>query len=484
MMGARSIDRFLAGAVALALVAIFSLHTAPARAARTFTRALTDDVWFDAGWQSWIPRTTATGAKIVLLEVDWTSVAPKAPMGGVNPSSPSDPQYDFSYLDQIVREFAGTGISPAFLVSDAPQWAEAPGGPSLFEQDGAWEPNATAFGQFATALASRYSGSYPDPANPGRTLPRVRYFQAWGEANFSIHLAPQWTRGPTGWVATGPSIYRNLLNAFYAGVKSVHSNNFVITTGFGPYGDPAGACTNQEVGAGCRMPPAMFARELMCLHGEGLQPQSCPNPAHFDALAMDPYEVGSPATHAFNIDDVSAPDLGKLTRVVHKAVRLGRALPRGNKQLWVTEFSYDSNPPNPTAVSLATQARWLEQGLYIFYKQGVNTAVWYLIHDQLPTYNPTKYYSGLYFYNGAPKPALEAYRFPLVVMPAGRKATVWGISPRSGKVQVEHQVGRRWRSLFSTRQAAGSVFSRTISASLRGNFRAVVGGEKSLTWRR
>jgi hypothetical protein len=461
----------------------------PAHAAPNLTRALTDDVWFTQSTpqaaQQWVQRAETSGAKLVLLEVDWTSVEPTAPPAGSDPTDPSAPQFDFGYLDARVREFNSSGISVALLVTDAPRWAEAPGGPANFEAEGAWEPNATAFGQLGTAIARRYSGSYPDPAHPGQTLPRVRYFQAWAEANFSIHLAPQWTRQGSSWVPTGPGLYRNLLNAFYAGVKSVHSDNFVITTGFGPYGDPPGGCAgSQGTGAGCRMHPALFARELLCLHSERLNPEACPSPAHFDAMAADPYQVSSPTTRAFNIDDVSSPDLGKLTRVLKRAAQLGRSLPRGHKQLWVTEFSYDSKPPNPGGLSLATQARWLDEALYLFWKQGVSTVVWYLLRDQAPTYKPNTYYSGLYYYGGTAKPALQAFRFPLVVWPSGKRATVWGISPRSGRLRVQRRTHSSWHTLFTLRTTAGRVFVRTISAKLRGRFRAVVAGESSLAWRR
>src|SRR5262249_49515060 len=161
---------------------------------------------------------------------------------------------------------------------DAPRWAEAAGGPLQEEQNGAWEPNANALQQFATALARRYSGSYPDPANPAHALPRVSYFQAWAEPNLEAHLAPQWTKSGGSWVSTGPAIYRSLLNAFYAGIKSVSSNNLVITGGFAPYGGPPGSV---------RTHPAAFVRGLLCLNGRSaLTPMPCPNPAHYDVLAM------------------------------------------------------------------------------------------------------------------------------------------------------------------------------------------------------
>jgi len=484
-LGARCAARIAALFAGLACLATLCVVTAPARAASPLRTALTDDVWYDGVGAQWIPRTVATRAGLVLLELDWSSAEPTPPPAGANPTNPSGPEYDFSAYDAVIRKFAGTGIQPAFLVTDAPSWAEAPGGPPNFEARGAWQPNATAFGEFAAALARRYSGSFPDPAYPGRALPRVRYYQAWGEANFSIHLAPQWVRSGASWVPAGPGIYRNLLNAFYAGIKSVHADNFVITTGFGPYGDSPGGCSGaQGIGSGCRMPPAMFARELLCLHGEGLRPESCRNPAHFDAMAMDPYEVGSPTTHAYAADDVSAPDLGKLTRVLNKAGQLGHALPRGHKQLWVTEFSYDSDPPNPGGVSLATQARWVDQALYMFWSEGVSTAVWYLIRDQAPTYNADSYFSGLYFYNGAPKPAFEAFRFPFVVLPSGRSVTVWGIPPKSGRLAVQRKQGRSWKTLFRIRATADTVFVHNISPGLHGNFRALVGSEASVAWSR
>lgn len=150
----------------------------------------------------------------------------------------------------------------------------------------------------------------------------------------------------------------------------------------------------------------------------------------------------------------------------------------------MTEFSYDSNPPNPTAVPLATQARWLEESFYVFWREGVSSVFWYLVRDQPGDDFNTSYFSGVYFYNGTKKPSFEAYRFPLVVMPYRRGATVWGISPRRGRVAVEHQTGRSWKTLFGSRARAGGVFVRNISATLRGNFRAVVDGETSLTWRR
>lgn len=477
-MGARMNARAVMGVIALSCSLAIGAMPAPAQAARPLTRGFVDDVWFDPppGGPQWVPKTVVTGAKRVQIEVDWAGVEPTAPKAGNDPTNPNDAQYSFAALDRDVREFAGSGIAPVFMVLDAPRWAQGRGGSEQAHQDGAWKPSATAFGQFAAALARRYSGRFADPLHPGQTLPKVTYFQAWGEPNLSVHLAPQWTKRHRKWVAAAPAIYRSLLNAFYAGVKRGNPKDVVISAGLAPFGDPPG---------GQRMHPAQFLRSVLCVSGRvTLTPVACPNPAHYDVLAMDPYEVGSPTTHAINADDVSAPDLGRLTRIQKKALRVRRLLPRRPKQLWVTEFSYDSNPPNPSGLPVKTQARWLEESFYVFWRQGANTVLWYLLRDSGGHNYSSSFFSGVYFHNGKKKISFEAYRFPLVVMPAGKGANVWGIAPRSGNVAVELKRGRRWKTLFRIGAKAGGVFVRRVSPSLHGDFRATVDGQTSLPWHR
>lgn len=478
-MSRLTLCRVLPLAAVCSAFVLAGLLLAVAAHAQPLARGFADDVWFSSSaGPAWVPKTAATGARRVLIEVDWVSLEPTAPRTGSNPADPGAPQYNFGGLDARVKEFSGSGLSVVLLVTDAPRWAEAPGGPEALEARGAWRPDPNAFGAMATALATRYSGSYPDPSRSGRFLPRVQYFQAWAEPNFNVHLAPQWINSRGQLVEAGPAIYRGLLNAFYMGIKRVHAGNTVITSGFGPYGDDPSASVN------ARMPPAAFVRGLLCVQGRSLRPLPCPDAAHFDALAIDPYEVGSPTTPALNPDDVTAPDLGKLTRIMNRAVTLRRALPRAHKQLWVTEFSYDSNPPNPLAPSAATQARWLEQSFYVFWREGVNSVFWYLVRDQPGRDFSVSYFSGVYFYNGRPKPSFEAYRFPFVVAPSGRRQTVWGIAPRPGRAAVQVRRGNRWRTLFSVRVSAGAVFTRMVAKSLRGSFRATVAGETSLVWQR
>ena len=441
-----------------------------ARAAN-ITRGFEDDVFFNAGWRPWVNRIDASGAKVVSLEIDWAHVEPRAP-GNATSASPSSGQYQFTYVDNVLKRFRGTGIEPLLLITDAPRWAEGKGGTTKQYEEGGFEPSDTALQQFAQALAKRYSGTYRDPANRHQFLPKVLYFQAWAEANMGYHLSPQWTRVGGHLVNDGPSIYRDLLNAFYAGIKAGNPSAKVVFTGLESYGDPPG---------GLRTPPVTFLRSVLCLDAHGTQP--CSDPAHFDILATDPYEVGSPTTHAVSGNDASAPDLGRLTRILKAGIEAHTVVPAAPKPLWVTEFAYDSDPPNTLrgTPSESEQARWLEESFYVFSHEGVSTVIWYLLHDQTGNF-ATAYFSGVYFHNGQSKTSLQAYRFPFVVMPHDGSAQAWGIAPKTGTVEVQRQADGGWKTVFSFSCLAGATFARNMPLSAHGLYRAVEAERTSLAW--
>ena len=152
---------------------------------------------------------------------------------------------------------------------------------------GSWAPNPVALGNSPLALARRYNGSFPDPVAPGRALPAVRLLQAWNEPNLARYLEPQWVVTKGRWRAFSPLLYRQLLNAFYAGVKSVEPRDTVVAAGVAPNGEPAG------VG---RMTPVRFLRGMLCLEGE--RASACPDPPHFDVLAFHPLSFESPDRRA------------------------------------------------------------------------------------------------------------------------------------------------------------------------------------------
>ncbi len=427
----------------------------------------------------WISRAKSEGAGIVRVGITWADVAPSRRPRGFKPEDPNSRSYNWAPVDASVRALSASGLQVLLSISDAPAWAEGRHRPRAVQQ-GSWRPDASQYGKFAAAAAVRYDGRFPDPLNPGQSLPRVRYWQAWNEPNLDLYLSPQWTRTSGGWAATSPVVYRSLLNAFYAGVKQAARSNFVVTAGTAPYGDPPGA---DRLGNE-RMQPVAFDRTLFCLSGSGLSPTKCPDPPHLDALSHHPYATGGPLQHAFYADDAAVPDIYKLARVLHAAERAGRVLPRGPKRLWVTEVSWDSSPPDPEGVPINEQARWLEQALYVLWRQGVDTVLWLQIVDSppVPSY-ATTYQAGLYYLKGQAKPAAQAFRFPFVTrrLDSGH-VQAWGRAPEAGQVQIEMLRGHQWAPLRRLRVGSRQVFLSTLAVRGAATLRAVVGAQTSLSW--
>ena len=441
-----------------------------AAAARPLAIGFLDSVFTaDAPERSvWMGRAASSGSDILRIDIGW--VAPTRPADARNPA---DPAYDFARADAAIVDATSRRLRVLASFTGAPAWAEGAGRPPDVDA-GAWKPDPAALEGYGAALARRYSGAFPDPARPGRNLPRVYAFQPWNEPNLDKYLAPQWSGGKT----FAPARYRAMLSAFYRGVKSVRASALVVSAGTAPFGDP--------FPNGHRIMPARFVREMLCLRrSKGrLRGTSCPSPARFDVLAHHPYSVGTPTRRALNSDDVSIPDIGKLTRLLRAAERIGRALPRKRHRMWVTEVSYDSSPPDPQGVPAARHARFLEQSFYLLWKQGVDTITWFQIRDQLP--NPSyaaSSQSGIYLADGRAKRARRAFRFPLVAERASRSTLrVWGRAPVAGSVRIERRSGSRWRLVRKVRATRHGTFRIRISTRSRMSLRARVGRETSLRW--
>jgi len=423
----------------------------------------------------YLRRAVAEGASIVRVDAAWSTIAPARQPRGFEAANPASPGYQWGALDAQVESLTAAGLRVLLTVTSAPRWAEGPHMPR-HAPPGTWRPSPSALAAFATALALRYDGHYPDPAHPGRTLPRVTLWQAWNEPNLNVYISPQWTRTAHGFAPASPGIYRALADAFYRAVKRVSPANFVILAGTAPYGDPPG---------GLRMPPVQFDRYLFCLRGrQALTPVRCPAPTYFDAIDHHPYGIAGPLQHALNPDDAAIPDIYKITRVLHAAERAGRALPRGPKQVWVTEVSWNTRPPNPGGVPVRLDARWLEQALYVLWRQGVDTVLWLQIVDSppIPSYNTT-YQAGLYYLDGRPKPAARAYRFPFVTqrLRDGR-VLVWGRAPAAGRLLIQRRIGRRWVTLRRLEVRTHQVFEARLSLAGAALLRARLGAQLSLPW--
>lgn len=432
-----------------------------------------------------LAHTRQARASIVRVLVDWSHIAPRQPPDGARARDPGWEGYSFSELDAIVRDVSDAGLDHLLTPLYAPRWAEASHRPKVSRRApaGSWRPSVSAYRDFSEALARRYSGHFPDPARPGASLPHVHNWQAWNEPNLTNYLAPQWIRRGRGFSAASPGHYRHMLNAFYAAVKAVDRSNFVVSAGTAPFGEPWRG--------GRRMPPAAFTRAFLCVRGRRHpRPGRCAgSPAHFDALAHHPYALGSPRRHALNPDDVVMPDLQKLSRPMNVAVRSGRALPRAPKQLWVTEFAWDTRPPDPRGTSLGLHAQYIQQGLYTLWRQGVDVAIHFNLRDGVRGQGFKFTYQGGLFRSGGsvaldrPKPGLQAFRFPFAAFRKQHRAKIWGIAPTAGLVDIERRSRGGWKLVTRLRAGGNGVFFGRRRVRKGTALRARMGEDHSVEFR-
>ena len=197
----------------------------------------------------------------------------------------------------------------------------------------------------------------------------------------------------------------------------------------------------------------------------------------FDAWSTHPYTSGGPTHHAIKANDVSLGDLPEMKAVLDAATRAGHIASARTPQFWVTEFSWDSKPPDPGGVPNTLLKRWVPQALYAMWRAGVSLVTWFSLRDNsLGRF----FQSGLYYADGRPKPALRGFRFPLVAFPRSHGVYVWGRTPGSvrGRVIVEQlSPGSKWRRLGTLGTNRYGIFERTFRGPTTGWIRGrLVGG--------
>jgi hypothetical protein len=432
----------------------------------------------------WLDRTVEVGADTVGLTAAWNAIAPNQP---ADPADPADPAYRWSRLDPAVRDATGRGLRVMITLNSAPRWAEG-GNRDPDAPQGTWRPDPGKLAQFARAISTRYSGSFPDPGLPGGSLPQVRLWQVWAEPNIRLLLNPQWKRRKGEWRMFSTGHYRKMLNAAYKAINDVSRSNLVIAAGTAPFGE--------YTVPGETIPPLRFWREVLCLRGSGPKGARCPDgPARFDVLAHNPLswfaltgdgDRTSPWNNASQVGggpaDVVVRDMKKLQSVLRKARSRRTIRPRRGTRLWVTELLWETNPPDPLWVSLRRQADFLADSLYLLWRQGVSEVHWVHINDTPYDSESHTLQSGLYLENGEPKPSRLAFRFPFTAVRRHFGLRVWGRAPAPGPIQIQDNRTGDWRTIKTLRTGRSNVFTGKVRGR-HGELRAAAGGETSLTRR-
>ena len=451
------------------------------------------------------------GVDRIRLSVFWIALAPKpdsqtkpAGFDGSNPDAYSNGAWD--RYDTLVRLAQAKGIGVLFDVTGpAPKWAT--GNPDRADIDATYTPSATEFAAFVRAIGARYSGSFvptpqqtpvpgsggggvPLPPLPvGRAqarqspaaagpLPRVDHWEIWNEPNQAGWLTPQWLPDPADakqQYEVAPTLYRDLADAMTGSLAATgHGSDTVLLGATAPKG------LNVE-GVTRSIKPLRFIRRLYCLddHLQFLKgqaaklrgcpesnqvtafPQAHPGLFHASGWSHHPYELTfAPDRRPTDPDYATIanlPRLSDLLRRIHQRYGIPMQTKRG-VPLFLTEFGYQTNPPDRLGVSPATQARYLMQAEYISARNPLVQALsQFLLVDGGDPVSLT-FQSGLRYRDGKAKPALAAYKLPMWLpkRAARRGATipVFGLArvapngtPQTMAVQFRAKGSRTWRTI-------------------------------------
>ncbi len=415
------------------------------------------------------------GARMAHTPIRWGSVAPAQRPDEWQPDNPGEPRYEWEETDRWVREAVAAGLTPVLQIRGAPRWAQRCARP--FSNDTPCDLDPAALAAFATAAARRYSGQFGG-------LPRVQYWQGLNEPNLSLFFLPQFNDSGK---AVSAELYRTLINTFYGAIKAVDPSNLVIAAGLGPIAVP-----KYTIG------PIRFTRELLCMRGHKRfrpAPGNCGGGAYFDIFAIHPYTTGGP-THEGGANDVQLGSLGRLQALLHAADRAGRINGAFEQTpLWITEFSWDSAPPDPGGLPMKIETRWAAEALHAAWRVGIDTFFWFSLRDFAAEPGEPSHVSiesGLYFRGPTvaqdqPKEVLSAFRFPFVAYATAKGLSFWGRTPNSGpgKVLIQARKSRGgWRKVLVARADQAGIFRGLAHSGYgrnrKGAVRARYWGEDSV----
>ncbi|MEJ7786688.1 MAG: hypothetical protein WKF96_17945 [Solirubrobacteraceae bacterium] len=430
-----------------------------------------------------LDRLKTLGVDRIRVSVFWLSVAPdggsRTKPEGFDGSDPDAyPESHWGRYDTLVKLAAERGIGILWDVTGpSPAWAlkEIKSRPDIAD---AWYPNANEFGAFVKAVATRYSGTFIRPADrpktvttpeqgtpgvpgykpptttttePGPPLPRVDHWEIWNEPNQGAWLAPQHTRrkisGRMRWLPTSPRLYRRLADEMYASlVATGHAGDTILLGATAPKG-------SNDVGISRPMNPGLFIRELYCVdrnnqayRGTAATVRGCPStdavtkvperhPVLFrnTGFSHHPYELTfAPNRRPPEAGSYTMASLDRLSHTLRFAyLRYRQTVPSGGVPLYLSEYGYQTNPPDRIGVSLARQAAYLNQAEYLAWRNpAVRSHSQFLLEDGGEPISNT-FQTGLLFADGKEKPAYQAYKLPIWLpqrrVRSGGQLRVWGL---------------------------------------------------------
>jgi hypothetical protein len=313
-----------------------------------------------------------------------------------DPNDPGDTAYNWALYDRLVKYAHDNDIQVVFSILFTPGWAN--GGKARTVAP----TNFKDLENFAYAAAERYSGLWIPPAwqqnaslGIGNTpLPKVNMWTAWNEPNNPLWLTPQYTKVGRSWQVTSAKNYAKICNAVMAGVHSQY---------LGPLPD-------EEVACGVTGPKGNDAPNSV---RPSIDPLTFLSAAHkygmgdFDVYAHHPYadkgtEAPSYVPTGKQKRRVQLGNINLLLSLVSKYY--------GPKHLWITEYGYQTNPPDKTIFGIPwkTQAKYMAQAYAIARKNPrIDMMLWFMIRDEP---NIGGWQSGLETIRNVRKPSWNTFK--------------------------------------------------------------------------
>jgi hypothetical protein len=408
------------------------------------------------------------GATTIHALVPWAQVAPgredvTRPAGFDATDPAAYPADNWVRFDRLVREASARGLRVLLTpTSPGPAWA----GKCTSSSDRkacVTFLNATEYGRFVTALGRRYTGSYTPPGDAA-PLPRVSRWSFVNEPNLGSWLAPQFEGTSKRKIATGVKLYRALAQAGLAAMRSTgHGADELLLAETAPVGGSASTLAKGK------NPPRAFLRGLFCIDSRGRRISDkalgCDkfSPFAVTGISHHPYTAGAAAAPYGRIgaDDITFTSLSRLTGLLSQAAK-AKSIPKGAaSRVVLSEFGYQTKPPDPNGVSWAKQAEYLNYADFLAYRTPqVRAVAQFELYDAEATVSfNTGLISCRESCGARRKPSFDAYKLPLYVVASGRsKMRIFGWTRGAGSQRVEiHLIAKGKDTLLSTRttNAAG-----------------------------
>jgi hypothetical protein len=480
-------QRLLGARFAFLCLILALLAALPGRASASATQQsmLMDDQELIYSAPSRVVKTleqlSSLGVDTVKVSLVWTLIAPdsssheRPDFDAANPGAyPASGWARYDLIDLTAHEL---GMRVYFMIAPpAPLWAlpahQPNQGPPLGRA-----PILSDLHQFVEAAGRRYGGAFADPyaADPSSSgsstsvlgvsvpvtvpgtssgtqtnsaesseptsLPAVDYWSVWNEPNERSWLNP-WHRGKE---LIQPSEYRAMVDTSWNALRAA--------------GNPPSSILIGETANVGVWQPLPFIRALYCvasnyrqLRGSAAAAIGCPtkqSTSQFVAANPGLFHGAGFAHHPYSFDVapnrpypdpswITLDNLGTLEQMLNRIYAAYGQSRSGGVPLYVTEWGYKTNPPNPFAkTSEAQQATWTSEGTYMTwadpYVQGFTQ---FELVDAEPKLNKkpgshaywNTFQTGLELLNGKPKPSYQAFRLPLwVPVPHhSSRVTVWG----------------------------------------------------------